>query len=407
MSYPYFILQNIRWLSVGFLLCLTSSYGQTFFISIFAGDIRAEFGLSNGAWGGIYSMGTTASAAVMIWAGTLTDHFRVRVLAPIILVSLSCACLAMANVPSATFLIFVIFALRFTGQGMTSQVAMVAMARWFQATRGRALAVATLGFAAGNAVLPIIFVSLMVYFGWRQLWVFAAALAVLLIPLLIWLLREERTPQSISKSQFAAGMNGLHWTRVQMLRHWLFWLCVPMIMGPPAWGTALFFQQVHLAEVKGWALFDYVSLYPWLTISSVTSTFLTGMAVDKWGPGRVLPLLAIPFALGFVIVALSGSLLTAGIGLVICGIGMGSQGTAIGAFWAEYYGTRHIGSIKATASGAMVLGSAIGPGVSGYLIDFGINFPTQLFAYAVYFCATGLLLTVGTYRARQLLPLAA
>lgn len=406
MAYIRFVLDNARWLAVGFLLTITSSYGQTFFISVFAADIRAEFSLSHGAWGALYSLGTMASAFAMIWVGVLTDRFRVRVLAPIILSGLALACLSMAAVPNAFVLVFVIFALRFTGQGMTSQIAMVAMARWFQATRGRALSIANFGFAVGQAVLPIVFVGLMVTLGWRQSWIVAAGLAIVLIPLLLLLLRQERTPQSIAESTSMAGMNGEHWTRGALLRHPLFWLVAPLLLGPPAWGTALFFQQVHLAEVKGWALTEYVALYPWLTITSISATFLAGIAVDRFGAGRVLPIAPIPYALGFILISNADTLLMAAIGLTVTGIGMGMQGTVLGAFWAEFYGTRHIGAIKAAAAAVMVLGSAIGPGVSGFLIDFGMPFTDQMVIYAVYFVTTALLAFVAITRARKLLPTA-
>ncbi|WP_417258523.1 MFS transporter [Celeribacter sp.] len=386
---------------VGFLLTLTSSYGQTYFISIFAADIRAEFGLSHGSWGAIYSIGTTASAVVMIWAGVLTDHFRVRVLAPVILVGLAIACLAMSAVPSVALLVVVIFMLRFTGQGMTSQIAMVAMARWFQATRGRALSIASLGFAFGQAMLPLIFVALMAAIGWRQSWLVAAGLAVFLIPVILWCLAQERTPKSIADSTSAIGMDGRMWTRGELLKHWLFWLCVPLLLGPPAWGTALFFQQVHLAEVKGWSLVEYVSLYPWFTITSVSATFLVGMGVDKFGAGRILPLVPLPFMIGFIVISFSTVPIIAGIGLMIVGLGMGMQGTVVGAFWAEHYGTRYIGSIKSAAAAVMVFGSAIGPGVSGYLIDFGVPFTTQMLAYALYFGLSSALATAGVLRARK------
>ena len=66
-----FLRSNAPWLGAGALLMFSSSYGQTFFISIFAGEIRAEYGLSDGQWGLIYTLGTTASALLMLWAGAM------------------------------------------------------------------------------------------------------------------------------------------------------------------------------------------------------------------------------------------------------------------------------------------------------------------------------------------------
>ena len=104
-----FIINNLRWLSAGILLTFISSFGQTYFISIFSGEIRNTFDLSHGDWGLIYGFGTFASAIVMIWAGGLTDIMRVRKLGPIVLCALSASCLFMAFNPLVALLPVVIF----------------------------------------------------------------------------------------------------------------------------------------------------------------------------------------------------------------------------------------------------------------------------------------------------------
>ena len=131
-----FIILNSRWLAAGALLTLMSSFGQTYFISIFAGEIRAEFNLSHGDWGAIYGFGTFASAIAMVWAGGLTDIMRVRRLGPIVLAALAASCLFMAFNPWVALLPVVIFCLRFTGQGMSTHIAAVAMSRWVFYWRG-------------------------------------------------------------------------------------------------------------------------------------------------------------------------------------------------------------------------------------------------------------------------------
>ena len=261
-----FLRSNAAFLLTGALLTLTSSFGQTFFISVFAGQIMESFSLTDGEWGLIYSAGTTASAVVMVWSGVLTDRFRVRTLGALVLVGLAGACLFMAFNPFAALLPLSIFLLRFTGQGMTSHIAVVAMARWFVASRGKALAVASGGFALGEALLPMIFVWAMTLTDWRNLWIIAALFILSMVPLMQRLLRQERTPQSLAEGDVATGMGGRHWTRGQMLRHPLFWFVLPSVLGPSAFITAMFFQQVHLAEVKGWSHVSLVALFPLYTI---------------------------------------------------------------------------------------------------------------------------------------------
>ncbi|MHA6264267.1 MFS transporter [Arenibacterium sp. CAU 1754] len=406
MTLLTFLRQNALWLSAGGLLTFLSSFGQTFFISIFAGEIRGEFGLSHGQWGGIYTLGTAASAVVMVWSGGLTDRLRVRVLGPIVLIGLSAACLAMAANHYAALLPLIIFALRFFGQGMTSHIAVIAMSRWFIATRGRALSIASLGFSLGEASLPIAFVWLMTAtdMGWRTLWVIAAGICILGIPVLIAALRHERTPQSMALSDSSTGMAGRHWTRRETLTHPLFWFMVPALLGPAAFNTAFFFHQVHFAEIKGWAHVDLVALFPVYTAMSITAMIAAGWALDKVGTARLVPFSQLPMMASFLLFAYANSPDAALFAFVFLAMTTGANATLPNAFWAEFYGTANIGSIKAVAAAVMVLGSAIGPGLTGVLIDMGIGLEHQFLAISGYFLITTASMYIGISRARCALP---
>jgi MFS family permease len=406
MGYFRFLIDNRLFLLAGFLLTFTSSFGQTYFISLFAGEIKGTFGLSDGGWGGIYTIGTTLSAITMIWAGALTDRFRVRHLSLGVMFLLAIACLGMALVPNGFLLIFVIYALRLMGQGMLSQLGAVAMSRWFVATRGRALSLSSMGFAVGQAILPVMFVALLTTWQWQNLWMLAAICVLLMIPAMQFLLRQERTPQSMSDNTQSFGMDGKHWTRNQMLRHPLFYILIPLVLGPPAWGTALFFQQVHLTEVKGWSLGAYVALMPIYTVASISTTFITGWAIDRYGVKWIVPFQMIPFGIAFLVLAQADTIFVAGIGLVIFGVGQGMQGTATAAFWAVFYGTRNLGAIKAAAAALMVFGSAIGPGISGALIDLGVNFPDQMIPIAFFYFGGALMAGLGILRYQRDLSVA-
>ncbi|WP_245624864.1 MFS transporter [Jannaschia seosinensis] len=386
------------------MIALTSTFGQTVFIAIFAGKIMTAFGLSDGDWGLIYTVATGTSAVAMVFAGTLADRLRIRVLAVMVCLGLATACLAMAVTTGPAVLIVVIFALRFFGQGMMSHLAAVAMARWFVAARGKALSIASLGFAFGQTVLPILFVAMFAVADWRTLWVGCAALTLMSIPVLLRLLRAERTPQSLAAETASAGMSGQHWTRLQVLRTPLFWSLVPLLLGPPAFGTALFFHQVHLAGVKDWTLPEFVALLPLYSGVAVTVTLLSGVVLDRIGSALLVQLYMLPFAVAFLVLSTAETLWGAGLALVILGVGAGAQATVPTAFWAEFYGTRHIGSIKAMSTAIMVLGTAIGPGLTGVVIDRGIELPQQMVAISLYFAAAGAIAALAVWRARSALP---
>lgn len=383
MEFIRFLTQNIRWLMAGFLMAMMSSLGQTYFISIFAGNIRADFGLGHGDWGAIYATGTMASGILMIFAGVLADRFRARALGAVLIAVLALTCLAMATINTAFFLVPIIFALRFTGQGMLSHLSMVSIARWFVANRGKALAFAGLGYALGEGVLPVIVVWALRFYHWQSMWMICAIAAFLIIPLLWMLLAQERTPQSMSESNQALGMGSRHWMRRDVIRHWSFWLIMPSIVMQSAFVTAFFFQQVHFADVKGWSHLQLVTLFPMFSIAGIVFTLVTGWAIDRFGAVRLMPFIQPALIVGFLIAMGGVSYLALAIAIILMGASSGANGTLYAAVWAELYGTRNLGGIKSIATAAMVLGSGIGPGITGFFIDKGYDFPSQLGLIAI------------------------
>ena len=108
-------------------------------------------------------------------------------------------------------------------------------------------------------------------------------------------------------------------------------------------------------------------------------------------------------AVGFGIVGLTSSIGGATLALMFLALTVGANSTLPSAFWAEFYGTRHIGAIKAMAAAVMVLGSAVGPGLTGGLIDLGVPLSTQFLWIAWFFVATCGIVWIGIHRARRLL----
>jgi MFS family permease len=399
-----FLRKNASFLAVGFILTFCSSFGQTFFISLFSGDIRAEFDLSHGAWGGIYMIATLGSAAMMVWSGSLTDTVRVRTLSAIIFVGFITACIAMASVSAVWMLFPIIFALRQCGQGMFSHISGVAISRWFDATRGKALSITGLGYSVGEALLPLIFVGLMAWIGWRGSWLVAALILFTLAPLLLYLLRQERTPQSQANTTQSTGLDNRHWTRPQVMRTPLFLLIVPLLTAPSTFGTSFFFQQVHFMEVKALPLTALAALFPLFTVVSICFMLISGALIDRFGSPRLIPLYQLPLALAFIIFANATTVWGIAAGMALFGITSGFNATLQSALWAEFFGTRNLGSIKAMTTAIMVLGSAIGPGLTGWLIDQGIPFQDQMPYITAYFIFAAILAGIGVKSVYARLP---
>jgi MFS family permease len=373
-----FLADNRRWLATGLLLAFGSSFGQTWFISLFAGEIRSEYGLSDGDWGLVYTLATLASAALLLGRGSWADTVRLSRLAPAIAAAFAGAAALMALGPSVWTLGVAVFLLRFCGQGMFSHIKMTAMARWFVATRGRAMALTNLGYPLGEVLLPLPTVLMLAAIGWRASWlVVAMVLMLLVLPSLAVLLARDRAPQGTAAAAGAPGLGGRHWTRAEALRHWLFWALVPLLLTPGFIGTVIFFHQVHVAEVKGWTLASMAPAYPAFAAATVATAFATGWAADRFGPARLMPVLVVPMGLGIFLVGPAETPAGWIAALAVIGVTQGMAQTTWGTLLPAVYGTAHLGAVRAMATALMVLSTAIGPGVTGLAIDRGVTFPEQ------------------------------
>ncbi|MGX1198547.1 MFS transporter [Parvibaculum sp. MBR-TMA-1.3b-4.2] len=404
---------DFRWLAAGFLLTFCSGFGQTYFIALFAGHLKADLGLSEGGFGGLYTAGTLASAALLMWAGRLADDYPIRWLGVGILSGLAVVSLGMASVSSAWMLAFVFFGLRFFGQGMLTHISMTAMGRWFDAKRGRAVSIAGLGLSSAEAVLPIAAVALVAALGWRMTWV-AIAAALILLPTLALLLLVERdrvpetaeAPKDASSAAQPAARPVEHrqWTRGEVIRQPLFYALMPVILAPPFILTGIFINQVTVVEMKGWDLTWFAASFPVLAGVNMVSGLGAGWLVDRFGARHILPVYLLPLAAGIAALAFVSNAWVLPVFMALAGVTMGSAATLGGALWAELYGTLHLGAIRGVTTSTMVFSTALSPGLIGVLLDAGVPFFWQLLAMGVYCLAAAgwsLLLIPGLDRTAE------
>ena len=399
MGYLRFLSVNRRFLSFGILIAFFSAFGQTFFIAVFGPEIRAEFGLSHGDFGGYYAIGTMTSGICLIWAGKMIDRFDLRWVTAGVCTALILACANMAMVPAAWALAPAIFALRISGQGLMSHTAMTSMGRYFEAERGRAVSVAILGFPTGVAVFPGLAVWLISMFGWRTAWAAVAiALAIFLIPLALWLLKghgarhrfflaQTETAQAGEDGDEASPAPGRlrrQWTRAEVLRDPRFYLLCFAITAPSFIVTGLFFHQAHLAAAKGWTLAWLASAFVAYTVGAIGANLAFGPLIDHFGARRLLPFYLYPLVLACLTIALFDHPMTAVALTLFLGLTSGGGQTLIGAAWPEFYGVLHLGAIRAMVMSMGVGASALSPFVLGWLIDQGVAMETMAVGFLVY-----------------------
>ena len=399
MNILTFLIASPRFLAFGFLIAFFSSFGQTYFIALSGAEIRAAFDLSHGDFGSIYSAGTLSSAALLIWAGRKIDDVDLRPYTSVVCFGLALACLGMANVGSALWLFPVIFALRFTGQGLMSHISTVSMARYFDSHRGKAISIASLGFPVGEAILPIIAVSLIATMGWREMWSGIGIMLVIgLVPLVLWLLKghseRHRALEQETRAALSSGAATQGWSRRQVLRDPRFYVLLPSYLSAAFIVTGLFFHQVHLVESKGWTLSWFATTFVAFAAGQITASVISGVMVDKYNAVLLMRFELLPIVIALLTLATFSDPMTAIVFMVFAGATSGAAAVAHSAIWAEIYGVTHLGAVKALGTSLMVLSSALSPPIMGWAIDAGVSMETIAVACALYCGVSTFLVTV-------------
>ncbi|MDF2366078.1 MFS transporter [Sneathiella sp.] len=369
-----FVRQEWRFLLFGLLLAFWSGPGQTYVISVIGGHIRADFNLSNGEFGTIYTVATLICAAMLWKAGPLVDRLPLRSFVVKVGILMVAATLAFGFIQGPVTLFFGIIAVRFMGQGMMTHIALTSMARRYEAERGRAVAIAGLGFPLGEALFPPFIVLALGFVDWRLIWPTMAVLAAFtLLPVAPFLIRHTTHQDGAGAAVLqAADEDAKHWTRAEMLRDKRFYLLMPTSMATAAIITGLFFHQVYFIELKGWS-FEFWSLsFAVFALASLIGGVVSGFLVDLFRAKRLVPFILFPMSVSLLIFAYAPSQIFAIVVMFILGIGVGGTNPVLSSLWPEIYGTRHLGAIRAVATVVMVFGSALGPVFMGVALDASI-----------------------------------
>ena len=390
-----FYIKNLRWLYIVFILTFCSAFGQTFFISLYSGEIRAAFDLTHGSWGLIYSCATLSSAILILFMGGYADRISAKNLSTLVILGLIVFIFLMATNSSVWGLALIILGLRFFGQGMLGHISMVFCGKWFFKNKGKAVAVANSGYTLAEALMPTIFVALIGVLSWQTSWYVSIIMSVLILASVRLLAKKERNKGSNHQKEIQqVGMLKKSWKRSEMLKNWVFWAAVPGLMTSPMITTTLFFHQVHLVEIKSWALSTYVLFIPAYSAATLVSLYLVGYFVDKFSTKIILPIFLFPLISGLLFLSIATSYSELLFIFILFGLSAGAYIVVYGTFFPEFFGSTYLGSVRTVGVTIMVFSSAIGPVLSGYFIDLGYLIDHQFKFFAAFSTFASLLLLI-------------
>ncbi|TVR10523.1 MAG: MFS transporter [Salinarimonadaceae bacterium] len=393
-----FIRRNSRWLAAGFLLSMFSSFGQTFFIGLSGLEFQARLGLTGGEFGLLYMLATIGSALTLPWLGRVLDFMRGGKVAAFVMPGLAGACLLAAWSPNVIMLALAIYLLRLFGQGMMTHIAQTETARSFAANRGRAISLILPGHQAGEAILPVTFVLVSAVLGWQGAWVAAAIFIALVgMPIIVKLLAKPRAPQRADIAM-DERIRVRDWTRSEVVRDPVFYLLLAGVLAPPFIGTTIFFHQGHLVAIRGYDQLAFAAAFPVMAATTVAFALVCGHLIDRFGAVRLLPFLLAPILVASVAAAAIEAIWGIYLFMFLFGVSYGLTSTMIGALWPEIYGVGHLGAVRSLVVSAMVLSTAVGPGLTGALIDRGFSLPDQMWWMAAWCVVATGALTMARFR---------
>ena len=389
---------SLKVIIFGFIFTFFSSFGQSYFLGLFNSSIREALSISHGQFGSIYASATLLSSFVLIWVGKKIDDINIFKFAFFVIILLSLSCFFFSKISSITILFIAIFLMRFSGQGMMSHTATTTISRYFTKSRGKALSTSWFGLSTAEFILPVLIIYLLTVYDWRNIWIYISILIILLLPIASFILLKNLNFESREQdNRNSKKIIIKNWKRIEVLKDYRFYILCANMLAMPWIATGTFVYQSFILTSKGWGPYVIAQSFMVYSVLSVLTLFIAGFLIDKFTSRKILIYMNIPLLFSVFVIIYFNHPLTSFLFLGLIGVSNGLANVLGSSTWAEIYGVKHIGSIKALTTALMVFATAFGTALFGILIDKGFSIEQIAMISGVYiFTALIMLFLVRT-----------
>jgi len=385
---------SLKVIVFGFIFTFFSSFGQSFFLGLFNSSIRDALSISHGQFGTIYASATLCSSVLFIWLGKKIDDVDVFKFSLFVIPLLAFSCFFFSKIFSISFLFLAIFLMRFSGQGMMSHTASTTISRYFTKSRGKALSASWFGLSFGEFILPVLIVYLLTLYTWQNIWLSISIIVIIFLPITSYLLvknlKLDSREVSINEDQIDSNIK--QWKRIEVIKDYRFYIISSNMLAMPWIATGVFVYQSFVTSSKGWGEYTIAQSFMSYSIFTLITLLLAGPLIDKFSSRKLLIYMNIPILISTFVIIFFDTSLTAFIFLGLIGISNGFANVLGSATWAEIYGVKYIGSIKALTTALMVFATAFGTALFGFLIDYGFTIEKIAIISAIYISTSLVLL---------------
>ena len=366
---------SLKVIIFGFIFTFFSSFGQSFFLGLFNSSIRNELSVTHGQFGSIYASATLLSSFFLIWLGKKIDDIDIFKFAFLVTLLLSFSCFFFSKISSVTILFLAIFLMRFSGQGMMSHTATTTISRYFSKSRGKALSTSWFGLSSAEFILPVLIIYLLTIYDWKNIWMSISALVIIFLPIVSYILLKNLHLDSreVNNDKNYKDENIKQWKRIEVLKDYRFYIIGANMLAMPWIATGVFVYQSFILESKNWGPYIIAQSFMAYSILSVITLFFSGFLIDKFSSRKILIYMNIPLLLAALILIYFKNPISSFVFLGLIGISNGFANVLGSSTWAEIYGVKYIGSIKALTTALMVFATAFGTALFGVLIDYGFS----------------------------------
>ena len=385
---------SLKVILFGFIFTFFSSFGQSFFLGLFNNSIRNELSITHGQFGSIYASATLLSSFVLIWVGKKIDDINISKFAFFVILLLSFSSFFFSTISSISLLFIAIFLMRFSGQGMMSHTATTTVSRYFTKSRGKALSTIWFGLSTAEFILPVFVIFLLSLYDWKIIWISISLLVLLILPItsIILVKKLNFNSRETEQKKGSKNLNIKNWKRIEVIKDYRFYIICANMLAMPWIATGTFVYQSFILNSKNWGPYIIAQSFMAYSVLSVITLIISGILIDKFTSRKLIIYMNIPLLISVFVIMYFNHPFTAFIFLGLIGISNGFANVLGSSTWAEIYGVKYIGSIKALTTALMVFATAFGTALFGFLIDNGYKIEEIALISAIYISLSLILL---------------
>ena len=166
------------------------------------------------------------------------------------------------------------------------------------------------------------------------------------------------------------------------------------MLAMPWIATGIFVYQSYITDSKLWSTYTIPKAFMVYSITSIITLFSSGFLVDKFTSRKLIPIMNIPLLFSMIVLFYFQNEIYAYFFLGLIGVSNGLANVLGSSTWAEIYGVKYIGSIRALTVAFMVFATAFGTALFGILIDHGFTIEGIAFVSGVYIIISWILLII-------------